>query len=66
VFGAWFFHMTLTRRLGAEERAIYRPAAEHHFAPALAETRRVADICLFVQPCPARPFRIATRLPLQG
>ena len=36
VFETWFFHMTLTRRLNAAEKALYQPAAEQYFAPMLA------------------------------
>ena len=49
VFAAWTFHMTLTRRLSAEEHETLRPAAEAWFAQALRLPRRVTDICLFVQ-----------------
>ncbi len=66
VFDTWFFHMTLTRRLTAAEKAIYLPAAERHFAPALAVPRRVADLCLFTQAGPGAPFVIAERLALRG
>ena len=41
VFATWFFHMTLTRRLTAEEHDRVRPAAERFFAPALRMPRRV-------------------------
>jgi len=66
VFDTWFFHMTLTRRLNAEEKAIYRPAAERYFARAIAAPRRVEDICLFTQATADEPFVIAERLPLGG
>ncbi len=66
VFGTWFFHMTLTRRLNEEEKAIYRPAAEAHFARALAVPPRVTDLCLFTQEAAGAPFVIAERLPLGG
>ena len=66
VFATWFFHMTLTRRLTASERAIYFPAAEAHFAELLATPRRVADICLFVQPAAGAGFVLAERVPLAG
>ncbi len=66
VFGEWFFHMTLTRRLSATERDTYKPAAEHHFARAMLAPRRVAAICLFTQPAPNQPFLLAERLPLRG
>ena len=54
VFDTWFFHMTLTRRLSAAEKHVFMPAAEAYFARAIATPRRVKDICLFVQPVPAR------------
>ena len=66
VFDTWFFHMTLTRRLTAEEHAIYRPAAEAFFATALAEPHVVNDICLFTQRDPGAPFMLAQRLPLRA
>jgi putative phosphonate metabolism protein len=66
VFDTWFFHMTLTRRLTAAEKAFYQPAAEAHLSRALAMSRRVTDICLFVQPSPGEPFVIQRRLKLRG
>ena len=58
--------MALTWRLDATERDLHMPAAEHHFARALLEPRRVTDICLFTQPAPGEPFLIAERLKLRG
>lgn len=66
VFGTFFFHMTLTRRLNDAEKAAIMPAAEAHFARALALPRRVTDICLFTQSAPGQPFQIAERVPLEG
>ena len=66
VFDTWFFHMTLTRRLSAEEHAVYRPAAEAFFADALAEPQVVTDIGLFTQREPGAPFILAQRLPLRA
>jgi putative phosphonate metabolism protein len=66
VFDTWFFHMTLTRRLNADEKRIFMPAAKAWFARAIAVRRRVGDICLFVQPAPDMPFVIRERLPLRG
>ena len=63
VFATWFFHMTLTRRLTPSERATFLPAAEAHFAAALAIPRRVTDLCLFTQRDEA-PFTLAERIPL--
>ena len=65
VFGTWFFHLTLTRRLDVAEHAVYRPEAEAHFAPAIAVPRRVRDICLFVQDGEGA-FTLARRFPLRG
>lgn len=66
VFDTWFFHMTLTRRLNADEKARFMSAAEAYFAEAIAKPRRVADVCLFTQPEPGAPFVIKQRLPLRG
>jgi putative phosphonate metabolism protein len=66
VFDTWFFHMTLTRRLSAEEKRVFLSAAERYFARAIAQQRRVEDICLFVQPGPGEPFVIQQRLKLRG
>lgn len=66
VFGEFFFHMTLTRRLAAAEKAIWLPAAVDFFAPVLAAPRLVTDIALFTQAAPGAPFTIAQRIPLRG
>jgi len=66
VFATWFFHMTLTRRLGAEEHERVRPAAERFFASALGRQRRVRDICLFVQHRAGEDFLLRYRIPLSG
>jgi putative phosphonate metabolism protein len=66
VFGTWFFHMTLTRRLTAAEKSIYEPAAVAHFNRAVAMPRRVTDLCLFTQAEAGAPFVIAERIPLGG
>jgi putative phosphonate metabolism protein len=66
VFGTWFFHLTLTRRLSAIEKQVYLPAAEAYFAASIAKSRRVSDICLFMQPAAGSPFVIKERLKLRG
>ncbi len=66
VFATWRFHMTLTRRLTATERAAIQPQAEAHFAAALATPRRVTAISLYTQATPGAPFMLAERLPLRG
>ena len=66
VLSTWQFHMTLTRRLSAQERTTTLPAAVAHFAAACALPRRVESICLFSQAAPGSPFLLAERLPLGG
>lgn len=66
VFGEFFFHMTLTRRLTAAENAIYQPAAIDFFDAVLDQPRQVTDLCLFTQATPDAPFTIAQRIPLGG
>jgi putative phosphonate metabolism protein len=66
VFDTWFFHMTLTRHLSDAEKLIIRPAAEAWFAPALAVTRRVEDVCLFTQATQGGAFTLAERIRLRG
>ena len=66
VLDTWFFHMTLTRRLSADEKRVFMPAAETWFARAIATPRQVSDICLFVQVSSGAPFVIRERLKLRG
>jgi putative phosphonate metabolism protein len=60
----WRFHVTLTRRLAAEEAGPVRAAAESHFAGIADHPRHVASVCLFTQAAPGAPFLIAERFPL--
>ncbi len=66
VFATWFFHITLTRRLGPAEDDLYRPAARSFFAPEVAKPRRIDDICLFAQEAAGQPFTLRHRLALRG
>lgn len=66
VFDEWRFHLTLTRRLDAAERARIRPAVEAHLAAALPRARRVRDVSVYVQPAAGTPFRLEARLPLRA
>ena len=67
VFDTWFFHMTLTRRLTAEEKRRLPCRRRRHISRVRSRLpRRVTDICLFVQPAPGEPFVIEQRLPLRG
>lgn len=66
VYGTWFFHMTLTRRLSDAEKSTIMPAAQDWFAPALAVTRHVEDICIFTQAAPYVAFTLVERVRLRG
>ncbi|WP_376090158.1 DUF1045 domain-containing protein [Roseomonas sp. CCTCC AB2023176] len=66
VFDTFFFHVTLTRRLTADEDAVMRPAVLDWLGDAPARSRRVTALCLFTQAQPDEPFLIAERLPLTG
>jgi putative phosphonate metabolism protein len=66
VFGTWFFHMTLTRRLSDLEKDVLLPAAQAYFAPVLEVPRRVVDLCVFTQSGPDAAFTIAERVRLLG
>jgi hypothetical protein len=66
VFGTWFFHMTLTRRLSDAEKAVVLPLVKSWFAPALAVSRRVEDICIFTQAAAGAAFTLAERVRLRG
>lgn len=65
VMETWFFHMTLTRRLSADERASVLPAAEAHFAGVLGP-RQVEALTVFTQAAPDAPFLVAERLAFGG
>jgi alpha-D-ribose 1-methylphosphonate 5-triphosphate diphosphatase len=64
VFGQWFFHMTLSRRLDEAELEHLRPMAEAFFREALAEPVMVEDVCLFEQSAPGLPFWLTARAEL--
>ncbi|BDG72750.1 DUF1045 domain-containing protein [Roseomonas fluvialis] len=66
VFEEWRFHVTLTRRLTTDEKAVLMPAVTAFLGDAPSRPRRVDAISLFVQPAPGAPFTIAERLPLRG
>jgi hypothetical protein len=66
VLATWFFHMTLTRRLSADEHTFWRPEAERFFAAATDVPRQVTDVCLFTQSEQGAPFVIAERIALRG
>ncbi len=66
VLDEWWFHVTLTRRLTPEERAVVEPALAAHLGEAPGMPRRVTELCLFTQAEPGAPFLIAERLPLLG
>lgn len=66
VFADWQFHLTLSRRLSAEEKTVVMPAARRAVGEAAARSRVVRELSLFTQAAPGAPFLIAERLPLRG
>jgi len=66
VFGQWWFHVTLSRRLTPAERDVVQPALAKHLGAVPAEPRQVTELCLFTQSAPGAPFLAAERLPLRG
>lgn len=66
VFATWFFHMTLSRKLSADERTVIQPEAEGWFAEALEQPRRVTDIAVFTQQAAGVDFVLAERVRLNG
>jgi putative phosphonate metabolism protein len=66
VFEEWFFHLTLSRRLSEEEKAIVLPAVQQAVGETAARPRIVRELCLFTQPERGAPFLVAERLPLTG
>lgn len=64
VLDQWRFHMTLSERLPADHQNTCLQAAEAFFSPILADTRLLAELCVFIQPAEGEPFRIAERLAL--
>jgi putative phosphonate metabolism protein len=61
VFDRWRFHMTLTGRLEAGERACVRAALAPLFAPLCREPVTIDAVALFVQPFTGGPFRYHSR-----
>lgn len=66
VFEEWRFHVTLTRRLTPEQKAVVMPAVTEFLGDAPGHARRVEALSLFVQPTPGAAFTLAERLPLRG
>jgi putative phosphonate metabolism protein len=66
VFSEWRFHVTLTRRLSAAEKAAVLPAVTEFLGEAPGRPRLVQELCLFTQSGPGAPFLVAQRLPLRS
>lgn len=66
VMARWRFHMTLTDSLPHDMglRAALQRETERHFKTALAQPLVCDAICLFVEPAPGAPFRLAQRFAL--
>ena len=60
------FHMTLTGRLGGEERAVVGNILQEVSAPLLRDALRIDAVSLFQQPGRSAPFRIVGRYRLTG
>ncbi len=56
VFEDFRFHMTLSRRLDADEAALLMPAAHQHFARVLAAPVTIGALTLFREPAPGAAF----------
>ena len=66
VFEAWFFHMTLTRRLDERERRAVYPLAENYFDAVSGIPRRMTALSIFTQKEIGAPFLIAERVPFSN
>jgi hypothetical protein len=66
VFDDFRFHMTLTCRLDAEERALYRAALLALAGPVLAEPVVFNSLCLFEQADAEAPFVLTERFAFSG
>ena len=60
------FHMTLTARLAAEERARLKRALEPRLARLLARAVAVDAVSIFVEPGRGEPFRELRRFPFEA
>jgi len=60
------FHMTLTARLGREERARLKTALEPRLGRLLVRPVAVDAVSIFVEPGPGEPFRELRRFPFEA
>ncbi|MES2889091.1 MAG: DUF1045 domain-containing protein [Pseudomonadota bacterium] len=68
VFDQWRFHMTLSDSLPLERRAerdALEAQARQFFALALRVPLTCSSLCVFTEPAPGQPFRLAHRWALQ-
>jgi putative phosphonate metabolism protein len=63
VMDAFRFHMTLTRRLAPQSRALFRKVLEPLVAEVCARPVEISALCLFEQPHPGAPFVVRRRHP---
>jgi putative phosphonate metabolism protein len=66
VFEAFQFHMTLTDRLPAQERARFRAAVDAAFQAALDRSVMLDALAVFAEPIPGADFAVTSRHRLQG
>ena len=61
VMAEYRFHLTLTERLGDDDRARIEPVLRSLFDPLIGAPLPVTDLALYMQPAPDQPFRIIRR-----
>ena len=67
VLEEWRFHLTLTGRIAdAAERSAISAILRQRFAGFIDRPLSVADLCVFRQPAPGRPFTVMARFRLGG
>ena len=66
VFGTWFFHMTLTRRLSDAEKPVFCRRPEAWFASALPVRAGWRRFACSPRPRRVQPFTLAERVRLRG
>lgn len=60
------FHLTLTARLGPEERETVRAGLAPLVEPFSQERLRIDSVCLFEEAERGAPFRLTVRFPFEG
>ncbi len=64
VFDAFRFHITLTRKLDADEMVAVTALAREHFAEVLDQPLHISALTTFIESEPGKHFRVADVFPL--